>query len=53
MLILTRGVDEAFTIGSDIKIKILEINGTMAKVGIDAPRDIKILRTELEKREEE
>ncbi len=47
MLILKRKVDEAIKINRNITIKILEINENQVKIGIDAPREIEILRSEL------
>ena len=47
MLILTRNKDQEFKIGDDITIKILSVNGKQVKIGIDAPKDINIVRTEL------
>lgn len=47
MLILTRKPGESLYIGDDIKITIVEIKGHQIRVGIDAPRDIKIHREEV------
>lgn len=47
MLILTRKTGQGFRIGDDIEITITEISGDKVRVGIDAPKEIKILRTEL------
>lgn len=47
MLILTRKTGQGFRIGDDIEITVTEISGDKVRVGIDAPRDIKILRSEL------
>ena len=47
MLILTRNKDQEFKICDDITIKILSVNGKQVKIGIDAPKDINIVRTEL------
>ncbi|MDL2293607.1 carbon storage regulator CsrA [Ruminococcaceae bacterium OttesenSCG-928-D13] len=47
MLILTRKTGQGFTIGDDIEITITEVSGDKVRVGINAPRDIKILRSEL------
>jgi carbon storage regulator len=50
MLILTRKADEHIRIGSDITISVFEIEGNRVKIGVDAPRGVKILRSELEER---
>jgi carbon storage regulator len=47
MLILTRKAGQGFAIGGDIKITITEVSGDKVRVGIDAPREVKILRSEL------
>ena len=47
MLVLTRKTDESILIGDNITIKILAIENGSIKLGIDAPRDIAITRTEL------
>ena len=47
MLILTRRIDEALLIGQDIEIVPLEIDGNQVRLGISAPKDMKILREEL------
>lgn len=47
MLILTRKKDESIHIGDDIVITILDITGETIKIGIDAPRNIQIFRSEL------
>lgn len=47
MLILTRKTGQGFLIGDDIEISITEISGDKVRVGINAPKHIKVLRTEL------
>ncbi len=47
MLILTRKLQEGIIIGNDIKIVIVEIRPSKVRIGIEAPRDITILRNEL------
>lgn len=47
MLILTRRINESILIGDDTRITILGTNGGQVKIGIDAPRDINIVREEL------
>lgn len=47
MLILSRKEDEIIKLGNDITIKVVSINKGGVKIGIDAPRDMMILRGEL------
>jgi carbon storage regulator len=47
VLILTRRPTQAVTIGSDITVTILEIRGRQVRIGVDAPRDIAVLREEI------
>lgn len=47
MLVITRKSSESFVIGNDIRIKILEINGERVKIGIEAPKNVSVLRTEV------
>ena len=51
MLVLSRKEGEQLLIGDDIVITISRISGNRVAVGIDAPRDIRIVRGELEKHE--
>jgi carbon storage regulator len=47
MLVLARKVDEAIVIGDDIVIKVISVENGVVKLGIDAPKDVSILRDEL------
>ncbi|MDQ1609213.1 MAG: carbon storage regulator [Microbacteriaceae bacterium] len=47
MLVLTRKIGEKILIGDDIELTILDIRGDGIRVGIDAPRGIKIQRDEV------
>jgi len=47
MLILTRRIGETVTIGSNIKVVVLGVNGRQCRIGIDAPKDVTVLREEI------
>jgi carbon storage regulator len=47
MLILTRKGGQAIVIGGAITITVTAISGKVVKLGIDAPRDIPVRRSEL------
>ncbi|QCX32372.1 carbon storage regulator [Caloramator sp. E03] len=47
MLIVSRKEGESVLIGEEIEVCILEIGEGVIKVGINAPKSIKILRKEL------
>jgi carbon storage regulator CsrA len=47
MLVLTRKVGEVIHIGKDITICVVEIRGSNVRIGVEAPRDLLVLRGEL------
>lgn len=47
MLVLTRKIDESIIIGNDITVSILEVKGNQVKLGIKAPKDISVNRSEV------
>ena len=49
MLILTRKVGEGVAIGDDVVVKVIEVTKGGIKLGFEAPKDMLILREELEK----
>lgn len=52
MLLLTRRVGERVMIGEGIVIAILGIRGGQVRLGIEAPKEVKVLREELIRRHE-
>jgi carbon storage regulator len=53
MLVLQRRVGERIRVGEDIEIKVIRIGPNTVRIGIEAPADVKIVRTEVEEREEQ
>lgn len=47
MLVVTRKEGEEVRIGDDIRIVVVSITGKKIRLGIDAPREVPIFRTEL------
>ncbi|MDE5798645.1 MAG: carbon storage regulator CsrA [Treponemataceae bacterium] len=47
MLILSRKLDEKIKIGSDITRTIIEIHGDQVKIGVEAPKNVKVFRQEV------
>lgn len=53
MLVLTRKSGEQILIGDDIVITVLDSRGDGVRIGIDAPRGVKIQRNEVVRAVEE
>lgn len=47
MLVLTRKLHEQIKIGHDITITIVRLHGNTVRVGIDAPKNVRVTRSEL------
>jgi carbon storage regulator len=47
MLILSRKIEESIVIGDSITIKILGIHEGQVKIGIEAPKEVKVYRSEV------
>ena len=47
MLVLSRKIGESIVIGDGITVSILEVRGDLIRVGIDAPRSVKVYRREV------
>jgi len=47
MLILSRRLNEKIVIGDDIVVSVVEVRGDQVKLGIDAPRNVKVFREEV------
>lgn len=47
MLVLTRKIQETIVISDNIKITILGVRGCVVRIGIEAPKDVRIMREEI------
>jgi carbon storage regulator len=47
MLVIRRREGESLFIGGDVEVSILEIAGSQVKLGIRAPREVAVLRSEI------
>lgn len=47
MLVVTRKTEESVIIADNIEVTVLEVSRDRVKLGISAPKDIKIIRNEL------
>ena len=47
MLALTRKAGQSIIIGENIEITIVEVKGDQVRIGINAPKSVKILRKEI------
>ena len=52
MLVVTRRQDERIIIADNIEISVLEITKDKVKIGINAPRDVKVIKSELKDAEQ-
>lgn len=47
MLVLSRTTEQQIKIGDDIIVTVVEIRGHKVRLAIEAPKDVRIMRTEL------
>lgn len=50
MLILTRRIGETLMIGDDIELTVLGVKGNQVRLGIKAPKDVRVNREEIHQR---
>ena len=53
MLILSRKKGESIIIDENTEITILEVSGDKVRIGVNAPKEVTVLRSELKKTEDE
>lgn len=47
MLILSRKLNEKIMIGDDISVSLIEIRGDQVRLGVSAPKNVKVFRQEV------
>ena len=47
MLVLTRKINQSICLGDDIKVTVLSVEGDRVSLGVEAPRTVRIFRSEL------
>ncbi len=47
MLILSRKIDEKICIGENIVITLIDVHGDQVKIGVEAPKNVKVFRQEV------
>ncbi len=47
MLVLTRKSNQSIMIGDDVEVSVLSVMGDKVRIGIRAPQDIPVFRTEI------
>jgi carbon storage regulator len=50
MLVLSRVVGEVISIGDDISVRILNVNGSSVRFGVEAPQNVTVHRAEVYER---
>ena len=50
MLVLTRNIGQDLIIGNDVTVRILGVSGFQVKIGIDAPKNVRVDRSEIRDR---
>ena len=51
MLVLSRKEDGKIYIGDDIVLTVIDVRGGRVRIGIDAPKDVKVIRDDAKERD--
>lgn len=47
MLVLSRKLNEQIRIGNNVTVTILRVKGNVVRIGVEAPRNVRVVRGEL------
>lgn len=47
MLVFSRKTKESFLIGNDVKVTIFRAHNGKCRIGVEAPKDVKVVREEI------
>lgn len=47
MLVVTRKSNQSIMIGDDVEVTVLSVRGEKVRIGIQAPHDVPVFRTEI------
>ena len=47
MLIITRKTGESLLIGTNVTVTVLGVKGNQVRIGVDAPKDVGVVREEI------
>lgn len=53
MLVLSRKLNQEIVIGENVKVTVLKIKGNTVRLGIEAPRNVRVVRGELPKHDDQ
>jgi carbon storage regulator len=53
MLVLSRKEQESIAIGDDIKLTVISCNKGRMRIGIEAPKETRIVRSELKEKDQQ
>jgi len=51
MLVLTRKLQETIQIGDNVTLTVLKVKGNTVRIGIEAPKEVRVIRGELPPKE--
>jgi carbon storage regulator len=47
VLVLSRRVGETIVVGDDVRVTVLDVRGDVVRIGVDAPRSVRVHRQEV------